>query len=135
METEEQQHLIKTIDDVDYTEAAKDSYNYLCHKFSPFNRKVTNVLEMLRSYFQIDEWQGLIERDSMNGMYDSTITNKMIDFMNHRPVDFTKLVDLTMETYTFVGREKRAFVLGKIDEVMWGIFLSIADPKTYNKYD
>ena len=131
METEEQ-HLIKTIDDVDYTEAAKDSYNYLCHRFSPFNRKVTNILEMLKSYFQIDEWQGLNERDSMNGMYDSTITDRMIDFMNHRPVDFTKLVNLTMETYTFVGREKRAFVLGKIDEVMWGIFLSIVDPKTYN---
>ena len=131
METEEQ-HLIKTIDDVDYTEAAKDSYNYLCHRFSPFNRKVTNILEMLKSYFQVDEWQALNERDSMNGMYDSTITDRMIDFMNHRPVDFTKLVNLTMETYTFVGREKRAFVLGKIDEVMWGIFLSIADPKTYN---
>lgn len=131
METEEQ-HLIKTIDDVDYTEAAKDSYNYLCHQFSPFNRKVTNILEMLKSYFQVDEWQALNERDSMNGMYDSTITDRMIDFMNHRPVDFTKLVNLTMETYTFVGREKRAFVLGKIDEVMWGIFLSIVDPKTYN---
>jgi hypothetical protein len=131
METEEQ-HLIKTIDDVDYTEAAKDSYNYLCHRFSPFNRKVTNILEMLKSYFQVDEWQALNERDSMNGMYDSTITDRMIDFMNHRPVDFTKLVNLTMETYTFVGREKRAFVLGKIDEVMWGIFLSIVDPKTYN---
>ena len=132
METEEQQHLIKTIDDVDYTEAAKDSYNYLCHRFSPFNRKVTNILEMLKSYFQVDEWQALNERNSMNGMYDSTITDRMIDFMNHRPVDFTKLVNLTMETYTFVGREKRAFVLGKIDEVMWGIFLSIVDPKTYN---
>lgn len=86
---------------------------------------ITRLVEIIQKTFSIKEWDYHDPRDIMNGEFDSYLLDKLSDFFYDKEVDFEEVVEMLLKYGDFSIAEKRMFKAGKLEERVWGIFLSL----------
>lgn len=122
---------IKTNQDKEFTDGLRFTYHLVNSHFGTTAR-ISNIFEMFRIAFSIDEYSMLDTRDVQNATLESFLMDKQIDWMGGKPVDFKEVYDAIITSGEFSVSERRQFELGNAGEKLWAIFLAITDPTNSN---
>jgi len=128
----EKQHLIKNEKSTDFTDLTRMTYHTIKAIFS-YRARITQIIEMLRVSFGIDEFQIYDPRLMRNGEFNSYLLDFQQDFMAGKDVDFTELYEAIIKAGDFLSSERRLFELGNVEERLWGILLAIRDQEIVHK--
>ena len=129
-----EEHFIKTKSDKDYSFITRAVYHQILRKFGSTAR-ITNLMDMLKYTYEIDEWLLYDPKNLQSAMFTSYLIDKMIDFKDGKPVDFTEIYETILKEGDFLNSEKRVFEIGNIEERLWAIFLAVDDPINKNKIE
>lgn len=129
-----EEHFIKTKSDKDYSFITRAVYHQILRKFGATAR-ITNLMDMLKYTYEIDEWLLYDPKNLQGAMFTSYLIDRMIDFKDGKPVDFTEIYGTILKEGDFLNSEKRVFEIGNIEERLWAIFLAVDDPINKNKIE
>ena len=129
-----EEHFIKTKSDKDYSFIARAVYHQILRKFGATAR-ITNLMDMLKYTYEINEWLLYDPKNLQSAMFTSYLIDRMIDFKDGKPVDFTEIYETILKEGDFLNSEKRVFEIGNIEERLWAIFLAVDDPINKNKIE
>lgn len=120
--------FIKNKNDNDYTGVTKSVYHILADRFG-YTARISDIWELLRYSFGIEEFELLNPRLYQNGMFESYLLDELIKWRNGEDVNFTDIYQAILTVGDFTGREKLMFDYGNIEERLWAIFLVICNPE------
>ena len=120
--------FIKNKNDNDYTGVTKSVYHILADRFG-YTARISDIWELLRYSFGIEEFELLNPRLYQNGMFESYLLDELIKWRNGEDVNFTDIYRAILTVGDFTGREKLMFDYGNIEERLWAIFLVICNPE------
>lgn len=86
---------------------------------------ISRLIETIQKTFSIKDWDYHDPRDMQNGELDSYLLDKLADFFYDKEVDFEDIVETLLKYGNFSIAEKRMFKAGKLEERIWGVFLSL----------
>jgi hypothetical protein len=128
----EEKHLIKTKNDLDYTEIVRTTYIKLNSRYGS-GARINRIFEMIKYMFDLPEFLALQTEQIQNAQFESWLLDRQLDWIEGRPVDFREVYDAILTAGDFIETEKRLFEFNKIEERIWAIFLAVCDPKNTNK--
>lgn len=97
---------------------------------------ISRLLEVIAATFSIKEWDFHDPRSVINGELDSYLLDKLSDFFYDEEVNFDEVVETLLKYGDFSTAEKRMFKAGKLEERIWGVFLSLLpNDKRINNLD
>lgn len=118
--------LIKTIKDKDYSDIAVNVFQVLKSRYG-YTLRVSRLLEIIRDVFLFGSELLLVDiKTCSNGLFDSFLMDRMIDWQQGREVDFSKIKDEIYKTYQFSSSEKLILETGSMEERLWGFFLALS---------
>ena len=118
--------LIKTINDKDYSDIAVNVFQVLKSRYG-YTLRVSRLLEIIRDVFLFGSELLLVDiKTCSNGLFDSFLMDRMIDWQQGREVDFSKIKDEIYKTYQFSSSEKLILETGSMEERLWGFFLALS---------
>ncbi len=120
--------FIKNKNDNDYTGVTKSVYHILADRFG-YTARISDIWELLRYSFGIEEFELLNPRLYQNGMFESYLLDELIKWQKGEDVNFTDIYQAILTVGDFTGREKLMFDYGNIEERLWAIFLVICNPE------
>lgn len=120
--------FIKNKNDNDYTGVTKSVYHILADRFG-YTARISDIWELLRYSFGVEEFELLNPRLYQNGMFESYLLDELIKWRNGEDVNFTDIYQAILTVGDFTGREKLMFDYGNIEERLWAIFLVICNPE------
>lgn len=122
---------IKTNQDKEFTDGFRHAYHLVNSHFGTTAR-MSNIFEMLRIAYSIEEYSMLDTRLIQNASLESYLMDRQIEWMQGKPVDFKNIYDAIITAGDFSAAEKGQFELGNAGEKLWAIFLAITDPTNEN---
>lgn len=120
--------FIKNKNDNDYTGVTKSVYHILADRFG-YTARISDIWELLRYSFGIEEFELLNPRLYQNGMFESYLLDELIKWRNGEDVNFTDIYQAILTVGDFTGREKLMFDYGNVEERLWAIFLVVCNPE------
>jgi hypothetical protein len=120
--------FIKNKNDNNYTGVTKSVYHILADRFG-YTARISDIWELLRYSFGIEEFELLNPRLYQNGMFESYLLDELIKWQKGEDVNFTDIYQAILTVGDFTGREKLMFDYGNIEERLWAIFLVICNPE------
>ena len=120
--------LIKSKENIDYTEVVKNTYS-LVRSTLGYTARIINIWDILKLTLGIDEFEILMPEMYNNASFESYLVNKQIDWMEGRDVDFHEIYEAVLTVGDFTSEEKRLMINRKLEEILWGIFLAICNPE------
>lgn len=112
----------------DYTDTVKAVYNILSEKYK-YTIRITLIFELLKDAFGLKEFDLLDPRLCNNGLLESYLIDKQLDWQNGKEVNFSEISEIILKEGEFSGSEKLLFKTGNIEERLWAIFLAICSPE------
>ena len=112
----------------DYTDTVKAVYNILSEKYK-YTIRSTLIFELLKDAFGLKEFDLLDPRLCNNGLLESYLIDKQLDWQNGKEVNFSEISEVILKEGEFSGSEKLLFKTGNIEERLWAIFLAICSPE------
>lgn len=112
----------------DYTDTVKAVYNILSEKYK-YTIRITLIFELLKDAFGLKEFDLLDPRLCNNGLLESYLIDKQLDWQNGKEVNFSEISEVILKEGEFSGSEKLLFKTGNIEERLWAIFLAICSPE------
>lgn len=119
--------MVKTKFSDDYTSTTVIVYNVLTAKYG-WTARITDIWPLLRDAFGLEEFEILDTNIIANSPFQSYLIDQQIAWQEGKEVDFKEISDAIISTGEFSMREKRTFIDGNIEEVLWAIMLAITDP-------
>ena len=86
---------------------------------------ISRLIEVIAVTFSVKDWDYYDPKSMMNGEFDSYLLDKLGDFFYDKEVDFEEVKEKILEYGDFSIAEKSMFKPGKLEERIWGIFLSL----------
>lgn len=118
--------LIKTINNKDYSDIAVNVFQVLKSRYG-YTLRVSRLLEIIKDVFLFGSDLLLVDINSCsNGLFDSFLMDRLIDWQQGREVDFSKIKDEIYKTYQFSSSEKLILETGSMEERLWGFFLALS---------
>lgn len=121
---------VKSNKDVDYSDTVISTFNYLKTLYSNemYKVRISNIFQLLKDSYGIEEFDLLDVCTSNNGLLDSYLIDKQVDWLNGRDVDFGEIFEKIEEIGKSSKRENELFLNGKIEERIWAIYLLVCNP-------
>lgn len=122
-------HLVKTIDDTDYTDTVRKTYLKLINHYGN-SARLNRILEMIKYDLDIKE---ITPTSTIE--FDSWILDKQLDWISGRPVDFREVYNavLTLLNDEYdIESEKGLLGVNEIEERIWAIFLASSNKNNIN---
>lgn len=120
--------FIKNNRDMDFTPAVESTFNLLRIKYGSYAVRVSNIFQLLKDIFGLNDYEMLDPRIINNGILDSYLMDKQIDWMSGKDVDFSEMYKEITNIGDFSKSERDLFEGGKIEEVLWAIYLTVCNP-------
>ena len=118
--------LIKTINDRDYADIAVNVFDILKSRYG-YTLRISRLLEVIKDVFLFGSDLLLIDLKSCsNGLFDSFMMDKLIDWQQGKPINFSEVKDEIYKTYQFSSSEKLILETGSLEERLWGFFLALS---------
>lgn len=117
----------RTINDTDYTSIVEGTFNTLRSKYG-YTLRMSMLLQVMKEVFLnniIDEFILIDLRSSNNGLIESYLIDRYIDWNKGKEMNFSEIYRKIKETYQFSGKEKLLLEEGKIEEKLWALFLAL----------
>lgn len=121
-----------TKDCKDWPATVKSTYEVLNKRFGS-SARASDIFELWRIAFGLEELELLDNRMVQNGNYQAYLIDRLIDWNNGKKVDLHELYESVLEAGDFTASEKRIFESGEPENRMWAIILAITDPGNRNK--
>lgn len=124
--------FVKNNKDTDFTETVETTFNILRWKYGPYAARISNIFQMIKDSFGIEDFEILDPRICNNGMLDSYLMDRQVDWMSGKDVNFKDVYNKILEIGDFTKLEKDLFESGKIEERLWAIYLVVCNPGIEN---
>lgn len=120
-----------TKDCKDFPGTTRKTYIVLNSRFGN-NIRVSDIFELWRLAFRIDEFTLLDERMIQNGEFQAYVMDKIIAWNRGEEIDMNEIYQKILETGEFSQTELRIFESGEPEYRIWAIILAITDPNNTN---
>ena len=120
--------LIKTIEDKDYTPIVILTFDNIKSRYG-YTLRISMILTIIKEMFlgKIGEDFDLIDiRSCNNGLIESYLIDKQIDWQNRKEIDFSEIYNKILEYYPLSKMEKLILETGNIEEKLWAFFLALS---------
>lgn len=117
--------LIKTIEDLEYTDTATATYRLLRDTYF-YTLRISMILQIIKLFLGTNEFLMLDERSSDNSVFESYLIDKYIDWQHKKPVNFSEIYRKLKEIYSFSRTEKLLLETSNIEEKLWAFFLALS---------
>lgn len=125
---EEKNQLIKSNKDIDFTPTTESTFNLLRWKYGAYAARISNIFQLLKDAFGIEEYEMLDPRVINNGVLDSYLMDRQVDWMSGKEINFNEIYNKILEVGEFSKTERDLFESGKIEERLWAIYLLVCNP-------
>lgn len=119
--------LVKTIEDTDYSDIVKSVYGLVRDGFG-YKARVTRLWDILLFIFNKKEFDILDVKNNQNGTFEAYLLDSYKDWIDKKPVNFKEIYDAMLVNGDFTSSELLMFKSYNIEEILWGIYLSISKP-------
>lgn len=120
--------LIKNNKDTDFTPTVEVTFELLRWKYGSYAARISNIFQMIKDVYDIDDFEILDPRVINNGELDSYLMDRQIDWMAGKDIDFEEVYNKILEVGDFTKSERDLFEGGKIEERLWAIYLAVCNP-------
>ena len=120
--------FIKNKNNDDYTDIVRSVYHLLSNRFG-YTARISDIWELLRVSYGIDEFELFNPVLYQNGLFESYLLDELIKWRNGEDVNFTDIYKAILTVGDFTGSEKLMFEYGNIEEILWAIFLVVCNPE------
>lgn len=120
--------LIKNNKDTDFTPTVESTFNLLNWMYGSYSIRVNNIFQLIKSSYGIDEFEIFDPRYCNNGVLESYLIDKQIDWIEGKDVNFEEIYNKLLELGDFSKSERIIFENGNIEERLWAIYLLACNP-------
>lgn len=99
-----------------------------------YTARISEIIDMLKYSYGIDEWDILDPRDVNNGEIEGWLIDEFRKYINKEQIDFLEVWEKIKKYFTFSLQETKLIETGKIEERLWAIFTAITNPNLDIKY-
>lgn len=117
--------LIKTIEDSDYSDNVKSTFQQLKNTYH-YTLRVSMILQVIKLFLSSKEFMLLDERNSNNALFESYLIDKYIDWQHKKSVNFSEIYRKLLEVYSFSSTEKLLLETSNIEEKLWAFFIALS---------
>lgn len=118
----------ETINSLDnLTTTFKGTYIKTRDKWS-YSARVSEILEMIKYSYGIEDWDILDFRQINNGEMESWLMDYLINYRQDKKIDFGEVWEKIKKSIPLTVKELDLIETGAIDERLWAIFTVITKP-------